>query len=96
MFKALAPMISSVAPVAGTGGYIAGTVATQVVLTTATISGQVKNKDEVTLDVKLNKISGALAFEKVLKAKAKSNGDDIISQVVELAAQGIVDSLKAS
>ncbi len=96
MFKALAPMISSVAPVAGTGGYIAGTVATQAVLTTATISGQVKNKDEVTLDVKLNKISGALAFEKVLKAKAKSNGDDIISQVVELAAQGIVDSLKAS
>jgi len=96
MFKALAPVISSVAPVAGTGGYIAGTVATQALISTATISGQVKNKDEITLDVKLNKLGGAPAFEKVLKAKARSNGDDIISQVVEQAAQGIVDSLKAS
>jgi hypothetical protein len=90
MFKALAPMISSVAPIAGAGGYIA----TQAVITTATISGQVKNKDEITLDVKLNKTGGAPAFEKVLKARAKSNGDDIISQVVEQASQGIVDSLK--
>jgi hypothetical protein len=93
MFKSLAPMLGSVAPaagVAGTGGYIAG----QAVVTAATISGQVKNKDEISLDVKLNKTGGPAVFEKALKAKAKSNGDDIISQVVEQAARGIVESVK--
>ena len=96
MFKALAPMISSIAPVAGAGGYIAGTVATQTVITAATLSGQMKSKDEITLEVKFLNAAGTPAYEKVLKAKAKSNGDDIISQVVEQAAQGMVGSLKAS
>lgn len=93
MFKSLAPMLGSVVPaagVAGTGGYIAG----QAVVTAATISTQVKNKDEISLDVRLNKTAGAAVFEKALKAKAKSNGDDIISQVVEQAALGIVESVK--
>jgi hypothetical protein len=93
MFKSLAPMIGNVIPAAGasgTGGYIAS----QAVVTAATVSSQVKNKDEISLDVRLNKAAGAAVFERVLKAKARSNGDDIISQVVEQAAQGIVDSVK--
>jgi hypothetical protein len=95
MFKSLAPMISSVAPMAGaagTGGYIAGTVALQAVLTA---SSQIKNRDEISLDARLNKTGGAAVFEKALKAKAKSNGDDIISLVVGQAAQGIFDSVNA-
>lgn len=94
MFKSLAPVLGSVVPSAaasaGTGGYIAG----QAAVSAATVSTQVKNKDEITLNVRLDRTGGSAFFEKSLKAKAKSNGDDIISQVVEQAAQGIVDSLK--
>ncbi|MGD9560981.1 MAG: hypothetical protein AB7F88_02030 [Pyrinomonadaceae bacterium] len=94
MFKSLAPVLGSIVPVAGaagTGGYIAG----QVAVTAATVSTQVKKKDEISLDVRLNKPGGATVYEKAVKAKAKGNGDDIISQLVEQAAQGIVDSVKA-
>jgi hypothetical protein len=52
-----------------------------------------KSKDEITLDLKLNKADGGAALAKVYKAKAKSNGDDIISQVIEQAAQEIVNVL---
>lgn len=95
MFKSLAPVLGSVVPAAGaagTGGYIAA----QTAVTAATVSSQVKSKDELTLEVRLSRTAGAAVLEKVLKAKAKSNGDDIISQVVAQAAQGIVDSIKVS
>lgn len=96
MFKSIAPVLGNVIPVAAagsTGGYIAGTVASQAIVNAATVSGQIKNKDEISLDVKLNKAGGPPVFEKALKAKAKSNGDDVISEVVEQAAQGIIDSV---
>ena len=70
-------------------GNIAGQVATQAIVA-STVSANVKAKDEITLDLKLNKTDGAAALAKVYKAKAKSNGDDIISQVIEQAAQAIV------
>lgn len=92
MFKSLAPVISSVIPAAGAagaGGYIAG----QAVVTAATVSAQVKNKDEITLGVKLNKTGGTATLDRTLKSKAKSNGDDIISQIVEQAAQAIVAAI---
>lgn len=73
-----------------TAGNIAGQVATNAVVSATTVSGNVKSKDEITLDLKLNKSDGAAAFAKVYKVKAKSNGDDIISQVVEQAAEEIV------
>jgi hypothetical protein len=96
MFKAIAPVLSSVAPsagaTAGTGGYIVGSAASEAITATA-VAGHMKSKDELTLDVKLNRTGSTLVFEKVLKAKAKSNGEDIISQVVEQAAQGIVETL---
>ena len=96
MFKAIAPVLSSVAPVAGgaagTGGYIAGSVAGSAI-SAASVSGQMKSKDELTLDVKVNRTGSTPVFEKVLKTKAKSNGEDIISQLVEQASQGIVDAL---
>jgi hypothetical protein len=76
-----------------TAGNIAGQVATNAVVSATTVSAGMKSKDEITLDLKLNKIDGTAALAKVYKAKAKSNGDDIISQIVEQAAQGIVDVL---
>jgi hypothetical protein len=73
-------------------GNIAGQIATQAIVA-STVSANVKAKDEITLDLKLNKTGGAAALAKVYKAKAKSNGDDIISQVIEQAAQAIVTTV---
>ena len=89
MFKSLAPMISSVAPIAG----VAGIVASSAIVTAASVSGGVKAKDELTLDIKANKADGTNALTKQIKVKAKSNGEDIISAAVEQAAQAIVDTL---
>ena len=83
----------------GLGGFgntaanVAGQVATQAIVTASAMSSNVKSKDEITLDVKLNKIGGAAAMANTYKAKAKSNGEDIISNVVEQAARTIVNSL---
>ena len=76
-----------------TAGNIAGQIATRSIVSATTVSANVKSKDEITLDVKLNKADGAGALAKVYKVKAKSNGDDIISQVVEQAAEEIVRTL---
>jgi hypothetical protein len=76
-----------------TAGNIAGQIATQSIVSATTVSANVKSKDEITLDLKLNKIDGSSALAKIYKAKAKSNGDDIISQVVEQAAENIVSVL---
>ena len=71
-------------------GNLAGQIATNAVVSATTVSSNVKSKDEITLDVKVNNADGAAALAKIYKVKAKSNGDDIISQVVEQAAEAIV------
>jgi hypothetical protein len=76
-----------------TAANIAGQVATQAIVTATSMSSNVKSKDEVTLDVRVSKIGAADVLSQQFKAKAKSNGDDIISQVVEQAAQAIVNAL---
>lgn len=94
MFKSMAPVLGSVVPMAGMGsaaGQVAGSVASTAILTAASVSGNVKAKDELTLDIKLDKTDGTNALTKQVKVKAKSNGDDIISAAVEQAAQAIVD-----
>jgi hypothetical protein len=74
-------------------GNIAGQVATQAIVSATTVSSNVKTKDEISLDVKLQHPGGAAVLSKVVKAKARSNGDDIISQVVEQAAQAVTDTV---
>lgn len=74
-------------------GNLAGQVATNAVVSATTVSANVKSKDELSLDLKLNKTDGSPALAKVYKVKAKSNGDDIISKIVELAAQDVVNIL---
>ncbi|PYS99012.1 MAG: hypothetical protein DMF63_13140 [Acidobacteria bacterium] len=75
-------------------GNIAGQIATQSIVSATSMSGNVKSKDEISLDIKLNKGDGSAAFAKVYKVKAKSNGDDIISQVIEQAAEEIVRTIQ--
>lgn len=72
-----------------TGSTVAGQVATQSI---ATATSNVKAKDELTLEIKLQNGS-TVALNKQFKQKAKSNGEDIISPVVEQAAQAIVTAI---
>jgi len=75
-------------------GNIAGQVATTAIVTAGSFSGNVKTKDELTLDLKLQSTADNTSpFARQFKAKAKSDGDDIISTVVEQAAQAIIDTL---
>jgi hypothetical protein len=72
-----------------TVGNVAGQVATQSVVAA---TANVKPKDELTLDIKLQNGS-AVALTKQFKAKAKSAGEDIISPIVEQAANAIVETV---
>lgn len=95
MFSSIAPVLSNVVPMGGMGGMggaIASSVVSTAVTTAASTSANVKAKDEITLDIKL--VNGANAvLSKQIKAKAKSEGEDIISPMIEQAAQAIVDSI---
>jgi hypothetical protein len=72
-----------------TVGNIAGQVATQSVVAA---TSNVKPKDELTLDIKLQN-GASIALTKQFKSKAKSAGEDIITPVVEQAAQAIVETV---
>ena len=78
-----------------TVGNIAGQIATQSIVSATSVAGSVKSKDELTLDLRLSKAGAADVLAKQFKAKAKSNGDDIISQIVEQAAQAIVTAIES-
>lgn len=96
MLKTLAPVLSTVVPVVGMAGgmagAIAGSAASSAVYTAAGATSNVKAKDELTLDIKLQN-GAAVALTKQYKAKAKSGGEDLISPMIEQAAQAIVDSV---
>ncbi|MEQ1606507.1 MAG: hypothetical protein ABL999_16725 [Pyrinomonadaceae bacterium] len=78
-------------------GNIAGQVATTAIVTATSMSGNVKSKDELTLDLKVQSpVDNTSPLARQFKAKAKSDGDDIISTVVEQAAQAILDALSKS
>jgi hypothetical protein len=97
MVKSIAPVLGNVAPLAGMSGSVAGAVAgslaSTAIYTAASASGNVKSKDEITLDINVQQTGGATALTKQYKAKAKSNGEDIISPIIEQAAQAILDAV---
>jgi hypothetical protein len=78
-----------------TVGNIAGQIATQSIVSATSVAATVKSKDELTLDLRVTKSSSDVLV-KQFKAKARANGDDIISQVVEQAAQAIVSIIGAN
>jgi hypothetical protein len=92
--KAAGSILGSTIPMAGgTGAAVAGHVAATTIYTAATMSESVKSKDEITLEIKMAQ-SGSDVLTKQYKAKAKSDGEDIISPLIEQAAQAIVDAAK--
>ncbi|MFN0141079.1 MAG: hypothetical protein ACKVQW_13455, partial [Pyrinomonadaceae bacterium] len=94
MFKSVAPMLSSAIPMGSNAGVAARRVASTAIATAASLSSNVKAKDELTLDLKLlSAADGSAALAKQFKTKAKSDGDDIISAVIEQAAQAILGAI---
>ena len=74
----------------GSWGNTAANVTGQVAATSiVAATSNIKAKDELTLDINL-KNGASATLTKQFKAKAKSAGEDIISPVVEQAAQAIV------
>lgn len=70
-------------------GNAVGQVAAQTIVAAGAMSANVKSKDEITLDIKLQQAGGTAVISKQFKAKAKSDGEDIITTVVEQAAQAV-------
>ena len=65
------------------------------VYTTAAITANIKAKDELSLEYKLDKTENAsTVLTNTGKAKAKSDGDDILTPVIESAAQTIVSTIR--
>ncbi|HEX8566042.1 MAG TPA: hypothetical protein VF648_10270 [Pyrinomonadaceae bacterium] len=90
--KAAGSILGSTIPMAGgTGAAVAGHVTATAVYTAASVSQSVKSKDEITLEIKLAQ-SGSDVLTRQYKAKAKSDGEDIISPLVQQAAQAIIDA----
>ncbi|MGC2238932.1 MAG: hypothetical protein WA584_22445 [Pyrinomonadaceae bacterium] len=94
MFSKIAPVIGGIVPSTGATSTVAGSVATQSVYTAASVSGNIKSKDEISIEAKVNAPGNSTAVvSKQVKAKAKSDGEDIISPLVEQIAQAIVDAV---
>jgi hypothetical protein len=87
---------SSVGQIASNVGYGSGTaavVATNTVVA-ATVAQNIKAKDELTLDARLERPGSTTpSFAQTFKGKAKSAGEDIITPVSQQAAQAIIASI---
>jgi hypothetical protein len=95
--KVMAPAVGQVGigHTGSTAGNVAGQVATNAIVSAGAASAGVKQKDEVTLEVRVE-ATGAQqpAASRQFKAKAKSAGEDIITPLVEQAAQMILAAAK--
>lgn len=99
MFATVAPIVSSVVPMAGMAGGIAGSVASSVaqtaVMSAANMSSTTKAKDSITLEYSLvSAEGGAVKNSNSMKAKAKSDGEDVISPMMEKMAEAILVAVK--
>lgn len=95
-FGGFGKVLGSVVSQTGIGytGSTVGNVAVSSAMSATSLAGNVKAKDEITLDLAMNAVGGGSTLAKQFKAKAKSNGDDIISAVIEQAAEAILIAVK--
>ncbi|HWQ35036.1 MAG TPA: hypothetical protein VNQ79_19480 [Blastocatellia bacterium] len=89
--------LSNIASVAGYGsgaGAVAGAVATTAIVTAADIAVGIKAKDEITLDYKVTAVgSDAPVASNTLRAKAKTDREDILSPLLEQAATAVISAV---
>ncbi len=99
MFKSIAPVLSNVVPMAGVSGNVAGQVAGSVAQTAITSAAQMssntKAKDTITLEYSLvSTEGGAVKNSDSMKAKAKSDGEDVLSPMIEKMAEAVLVAVK--
>jgi len=89
----LSSSVGQIASNVGYGSATAAAVATNVVVA-ATVAQNIKAKDEITLDVRLERpASTTPSFAQTFKGKAKSAGEDIITPLTQQASQAIIASV---
>jgi hypothetical protein len=77
-----------------TAGAVARSAAISGVYTAASIAGSIKAKDELTLEYKLQAADGErLLLAKTGKAKAKSDGEDVLTPLIENAADAVAAAM---
>lgn len=77
-----------------TAGAVARSAAVSGVYTATSIANSIKAKDELTLEYKLEATNGArLLVAKTEKAKAKSDGEDVLTPLIEKAAETIAAAM---
>ena len=93
--KVIAPAIgqTGIGHTGSRAGNIAGNIATNTIVSAGHVASNVKAKDEITLEVKLQK-GAANAFSKSYKQKAKSAGEDILTPIIEQVAEAIAANAK--
>ena len=88
---------STAAKIGSSVGYptsTAAVVATNTIAA-ATVAEKIKNKDELTLDIRLERPGSTTpSFAQQYKGKAKSAGEDIITPLVQQASQAIASTVK--
>ncbi|MBA3320656.1 MAG: hypothetical protein H0T45_04310 [Pyrinomonadaceae bacterium] len=93
LLQAAAPITDAI-PLRGYGsraGAVASSVATTAIRTAADVSAATKAKDELTLEYQLQPAQGnAPTAAQTLTAKAKTDGDDLISNLVGQAASAVL------
>ncbi len=91
---ALGKLSETVARQAYGSSNVAGKIAQVSIMSAAAATSNVKAKDEITLEAKMNQTGNSAAvLTKQAKAKAKSDGEDIISPVVEQIAQAVFNAV---
>lgn len=98
VFKKVAPVLVAVVPMAGmagAAGAIAGSVAQSAIYSTANMASATKSKDQFIFEYSLTSAGdGAVKAGESLKVKAKSDGEDILSPLVEKMAEKVVATAK--
>ena len=80
-----------------TGERIARDVATETLITASSMANTIKAKDELTLEYKLVSVGDSKTLvSNSIKEKAKENGEDIITQMIETAANEVLTKVMAS
>ena len=91
--KVLGKMSETLAHTAYGSGNTAGNVGKMTVISAAAVSGNIKSKDEVSLDIKVLAVeAGKAILTKQFRQKARSDGEDIITPIAEQAARAIIDA----
>lgn len=97
MFGKVAPIAGAVIPMAGAAGGIAGQVAGQVastaIISAGSMSSNVKAKDSLEFNLTIQRAeSNSQVLAKQYKSKAKTNGEDIFTPLIEQMAQDTLDA----